>query len=146
MPCVAKPSANSNMVDDRLETGLHWLFEQVSAQFDDLELRVREDVAAKKREDDERRAAQRARVASWKEERERGDMARHDKLEWQQGGAQNGSTASVTAQAKAKSESPEQNTIMCSNCTTAPAVTKCAASKWMPVCSECATTLKNGNQ
>ncbi|KAJ0408112.1 hypothetical protein P43SY_002082 [Pythium insidiosum] len=149
MPCVAKPSANGNMVDDRLEMGLHWLFEQVHAQFDDLESRVREDVIAKKREDDERRAAQRARVAAWKEERESAEMVRHDKHEWQPS-TLSASAAPSAAPAKAKTETPEQDTIMCSNCSTAPAVTKCAASKWMPVCGECATTLKNtaasGNQ
>jgi ADP-ribosylation factor-like protein 13B len=135
MPCIAKPAANGNMVDDRLEQGLHWLFDQVHGDFDVLDARVREDLAVKKRENDERRDAQRARVAAWKEERERALMALHDKAD-----------ASLPVAETKRTETPEEgDAIKCSQCTTATAVTKCSASKWMPVCADCTVALKSTN-
>ncbi|TMW68635.1 hypothetical protein Poli38472_006103 [Pythium oligandrum] len=134
LPCTAKPSANGNMVDDRLEQGLHWLLEQIHSRFDALDTRVKEDLAVKKRQDEERRAAQRARVSAWKEERERAQMALLDKPSLQV----------VREDSKKVVEAPEEESVIkCSNCTTAAAVTKCAASKWMPVCADCVTSLKS---
>lgn len=132
MPCVAKPAANANMVDERLEQGLHWLFDQVHSNFDVLEKRVRADMAVKKRQNDERREAQRVRVAAWKEERERAQMAAED----------NGFVSVRTMEVKHEEQPEVAVVIKCSNCTNAPAVTKCSASKWMPVCADCEMALK----
>lgn len=155
VPCVAKPAAFSNAVDDRLEHGLQWLLEQVDKRYDGLNERVQTDLAAKKMRDQQRRAEQRARVAAWREEREQNEMVRHDKpslvpsvLEASepQTAATSSSTSpstSSTSSSSSKQEEPEDAVIYCSNCTTEPAVTKCAASKWMPVCTACATELKS---
>lgn len=118
------------MVDDRLEHGIQWLFDQIHSQFNSLDARVKQDLIVKKRLNDERMAAQRLRVSAWKEERERAGMALHDKVD----------LAAVAAAKKV--ETPEEVEIKCSNCTTQAATTKCAASKWMPVCMDCATSLK----
>ena len=143
VPCVAKPSANNNLVDDRLETGLHWLFDHVQRDFGALDARVQRDLEAKKQFDAKRRADQRARVAAWKEERELAQMARHDKPSSATHLHQNDQQPrpAGAAASSSKADDPE-DVIKCSNCTHRPAATKCAASKWMPVCSECATELK----
>uniref|UniRef100_K3WQC0 Uncharacterized protein n=1 Tax=Globisporangium ultimum (strain ATCC 200006 / CBS 805.95 / DAOM BR144) TaxID=431595 RepID=K3WQC0_GLOUD len=146
--CIAKPSVNGSMVDDRLELGLHWLLDQVDKNYDSLHARVQVDLALKKQQDQQRRAEQRARVTAWKEERERGEMVLHDKPslappeEPRQVEATSGSKNNTSKQQTTKEEQPEDAVIYCSNCTVAPAVTKCSASKWMPVCAECAADLK----
>lgn len=149
--CIAKPAANSNMVDDRLEQGLHWLLGQVDRDYEALNARVQTDLALKKTQDQQRRAEQRARVSAWKEERERSQMILHDKPSLAPPAADDSSSSSTSASAsqggRAKAEDhPEDAVIYCSNCTTRPAVTKCSASKWMPVCAECAVELKGKNQ
>eukprot|EP00644_Phytophthora_capsici_P000054 jgi/Phyca11/100187/e_gw1.4.996.1 len=131
-PCVAKPAVNGGVVDQRLEAGLQWLFDQVHNNFDTLQERVERDLALKKKLDQERRELQRVRVSRWKEERELNQMQMHDKPS-----AEGHSSAS-----KAVADRPEEAVIQCSECRTTPAVTKCAASKWMPVCENCATTLR----
>lgn len=123
-PCVAKPAVNGGVVDQRLEAGLQWLFDQVHNNFDTLQERVERDLALKKKLDQERRELQRVRVSRWKEERELNQMQMHDKPS-----AEGHSSAS-----KAVADRPEEAVIQCSECRTTPAVTKCAASKWMPVC------------
>lgn len=146
MPCVAKPAANGSLVDDRLEQGLSWLFDQVKAEFPSLGDRVKRDVALKHVEDQRRRDEQRARVSKWKEERERLQMTQQDKPSHRV--TEDASTENQTAQSSSttgskQAETPEEDAVIrCSNCSTEPAVTKCAASKWMPVCAACATTLK----
>ncbi|DBA03171.1 TPA: hypothetical protein N0F65_003891 [Lagenidium giganteum] len=137
VPCVAKPSAFSNMVDERIELGLHWLFDQVQRNFDELNDRVQQDVGTKKREDAQRKAEQRARVSAWREERERNDMLKEDKAS-----VKEVVEAAARAAKKAAEEPEEEVVIKCSDCTTNAAVTKCAASKWMPVCADCAARLK----
>jgi ADP-ribosylation factor-like protein 13B len=134
--CVAKPAVNGGVADARLEGGLQWLFDQVHNAFDTLHERVPRDLPLKKKLDQQRREEQRARVSRYKEERELQQMRMHDKpsVEEEHG--------TVTA-SKAASESPEDAVIYCSNCSTAPAVTKCTASKWMPVCEDCAAALRN---
>lgn len=148
VPCVAKPSAFGNMVDDRLEQGLHWLFDQLDRSYETLNTRVQADLAVKKAQDEKRRTEQRARVSAWREERELRDMGLHDKPSF---AAASGSSSSIATSATGAGEAyvatltkpePENDVIRCSTCTTAPAVTKCAASKWMPVCAECASELK----
>ncbi|KAF4040557.1 ADP-ribosylation factor family [Phytophthora infestans] len=132
VPCVAKPAIYGG-VDERLESGLQWLFDQVHNDFDSLHERVQRDLTLKKELDLQRREAQRARVARWKEERELNQMRTHDKL----------SINEQTSSSKAATDNQEETVIYCSSCNTAPAVTKCAASKWMPVCDNCATTLRS---
>ncbi|EEY66219.1 ADP-ribosylation factor-like protein [Phytophthora infestans T30-4] len=132
VPCVAKPAIYGG-VDERLESGLQWLFDQVHNDFDSLHERVQRDLTLKKELDLQRRDAQRARVARWKEERELNQMRTHDKL----------SINEQTSSSKAATDNQEETVIYCSSCNTAPAVTKCAASKWMPVCDNCATTLRS---
>ncbi|KAE9327688.1 hypothetical protein PF008_g16332 [Phytophthora fragariae] len=136
VPCIAKPAVNGGAVDDRLEAGLQWLFDQVHNDFDVLHERVQRDLVEKKKLDHQRREEQRARVSRWKEEREQNQMRIHDKPSIEE---QFSSTLPTTAR-------PEETVIYCSNCSTAPAATKCAASKWMPVCGECATALRSQNQ
>ncbi|KAE9356001.1 hypothetical protein PR003_g2542 [Phytophthora rubi] len=136
VPCIAKPAVNGGAVDERLEAGLQWLFDQVHNDFDALHERVQRDLVQKKKLDQQRREEQRARVSRWKEEREQNQMRTHDKPSIEE---QSSSTPSTTAR-------PEETVIYCSNCSTAPAATKCAASKWMPVCEECATALRSQNQ
>ncbi|KAG7393686.1 hypothetical protein PHYPSEUDO_004449 [Phytophthora pseudosyringae] len=133
VPCVAKPAVYSGVVDERLEAGLQWLFDQVHSDFDTLQDRVQRDLALKKKLDQQRREEQRARVSRWKEERELNQMRAQDKP----------SVEEEISSSKATANSPEESVIYCSNCTTAPAITKCAASKWMPVCENCATTLRS---
>ncbi|RLN57846.1 hypothetical protein BBJ29_002167 [Phytophthora kernoviae] len=135
VPCVSKPAVNDGAVDDRLEMGLTWLFDQVHHQFDALHERVQNDLALKKILDQQRREEQRARVSRWREEREIGQMRAHDKPSTEE---QNNPQASAKTAAD-----PEDPVIYCSNCSTQPAVTKCSASKWMPVCEACATALRN---
>lgn len=132
VPCVAKPAVYSGAVDERLEAGLQWLFDQVHNDFDTLYDRVQHDLALKKKLDQQRRDEQRARVSRWKEERELNQMRTHDKQ-----------CVEEQLTLKAAADSPEEAVIYCSNCSTAPAVTKCAASKWMPVCENCATVLRS---
>lgn len=147
--CVAKPAANGSMVDERLESGLSWLFDQVKAQYGTLGARVERDLSQKKLEDQRRRDEQRARVSRWKEERELQQMRLQDDQRFSEEasyGADNQKEASnsysgTTNKSSATTES-DPDVIYCSNCTTEPAVTKCAASKWMPVCSGCAASLK----
>uniref|UniRef100_H3HBF5 Uncharacterized protein n=1 Tax=Phytophthora ramorum TaxID=164328 RepID=H3HBF5_PHYRM len=79
VPCVTKPAVNGGAVDERLETGLEWLFEQVHNDFDTLHERVQRDLALKKKQDQQRREEQRARVSRWKEERELNQMRTFDK-------------------------------------------------------------------
>ncbi|RLN81209.1 hypothetical protein BBJ28_00015101 [Nothophytophthora sp. Chile5] len=134
--CIAKPAVNSGQVDERLEPGLQWLFDQVHNDFDALNDRVRRDLELKKKSDLQRREEQRARVSRYKEERELVQMALHDKPLTPEH-----SNDAVTS--KAPAESPEEVVIYCYNCSTEPAVTKCAASKWMPVCGDCASALRN---
>lgn len=134
MACVAKPASNAGLVDDHLEQGLHWLFDHVEKNYDAIHDRVSQDTVAKKRQNEQRRAEQRARVSGWKEERERELMATHDKPSF--------SSEAADSSQQTKQQEPEENVIACCNCTDRPAVTKCAASKWMPVCAECATELK----
>ncbi|ETI43457.1 hypothetical protein L914_11091 [Phytophthora nicotianae] len=131
VPCVAKPAVFGG-VDERLESGLQWLFDQVHNDFDSLHERVQRDLAMKKKLDQQRRQEQRARVARWKEERELSQMRTHDKP----------SLDEQTSSSKSTVDNQEEAVIYCSYCSTAPAVSKCAASKWMPVCESCATTLK----
>ncbi|GMF41917.1 unnamed protein product [Phytophthora fragariaefolia] len=135
VPCIAKPAFNGGAADERLEAGLQWLFDQVHNDFDKLHERVQHDIVQKKKFDQQRREEQRARVSRWKEERELNQMRAHDKLSV---GEPSNSTSSTAK--------PEESVIHCSNCSTVPAVTKCAASKWMPVCEECATALRSQNQ
>lgn len=135
VPCVAKPALYGR-VDERLEAGLQWLFDQVHRQYDALHERVRQDLAQKKKLDQERREEQRARVARWKEERELSQMCTHDKMIV--------GDEHVWAE-KPSSKVSEDCLISCSNCSNALAVTKCLASKWMPVCSSCASNLKCQN-
>jgi len=144
VPCVAKPAANGSLVDERLEAGLSWLFDQVKVQFPVLDERVKKDLASKKLADQQRRDEQRARVSRWKEERERQQMLLHDSDRHQRAAADNQAAAAAAAGETKRVATPESDSsvILCSNCSTEPAVTKCAASKWMPVCSSCATTLK----
>ncbi|KAF1777159.1 P-loop containing nucleoside triphosphate hydrolase [Phytophthora cactorum] len=132
VPCVAKPAVHGG-VDERLESGLQWLFDQVHNDFDSLHERVQRDLVLKKKLDQQRREEQRARVARWKEERELNQMRTQDKP----------SIEEQTSSSKASAENQEEAVIYCSNCSTAPAVTKCSASKWMPVCQNCATTLRS---
>ncbi|CEG37879.1 adp-ribosylation factor-like protein 13b isoform x1 [Plasmopara halstedii] len=132
VPCVAKPAVYGR-VDERLEAGLQWLFNQVHKDYDSLFERVQRDLAQKKKLDKQRRKEQRARVTRWKEERELSQMCMHDKV--------------ILGEDHVLSfipvvEMPEDDVIYCSNCSTVPAVTKCSASKWMPVCETCATSLK----
>ncbi|KUF94508.1 hypothetical protein AM588_10004682 [Phytophthora nicotianae] len=47
VPCVAKPAVFGG-VDERLESGLQWLFDQVHNDFDSLHERVQRDLAMKK--------------------------------------------------------------------------------------------------
>ncbi|KAG7402145.1 hypothetical protein PHYBOEH_005708 [Phytophthora boehmeriae] len=136
VPCVSKPAVYGGVVDDRLEMGLTWLFEQVHHQFDYLHERVQGDLALKKKLDQQRREEQRARVSRWKEERELGQMRTHDKISTEVEDNPQVSTTKAVAE-------PEDSVIYCSNCNTQPAVTKCSASKWMPVCEACATALRN---
>lgn len=136
VPCIAKPAVNGGAVDERLESGLQWLFDQVHNDFDALHERVQRDLVQKKKLDQQRREEQRARVSRWKEERELNQMRAHDKPSIEE---QPSSTSSTAAK-------PEETVIYCSNCSTAPAVVKCAASKWMPVCEDCATALRSQNQ
>lgn len=133
------------MVDDRLEQGLQWLLEQVNGNYDALQGRVQADLAVKKAQDLQRRAEQRARVSAWREEREQSQMVLHDKPSLVPQEAQTeATTTTVEPQAPKKDKEPEEVTvIVCSNCATQPAVTKCAASKWMPVCAQCAADLKS---
>ncbi|OWZ23721.1 ADP-ribosylation factor protein [Phytophthora megakarya] len=132
-PCIAKPAVFGGAVDERMEAGLQWLFDQVHKEFDTLNDRVQRDLALKKKLDQQRREEQRVRVSRWKEERELSQMRKHDKIS-----AEEQSSPSKTA-----ADTPEESVIYCSNCSTAPAVTKCAASKWMPVCEACAATLRS---
>lgn len=152
VPCVAKPAANGSLVDERLESGLSWLFDQVKAQYGTLRERVTRDLAQKKLADQRRRDEQRARVSKWKEERERQQMALHDSDRHQQDAANasenqkeatNSSSSTVSGETK-RVATPESDpdVIYCSNCSIEPAATKCAATKWMPVCASCAATLK----
>ncbi|KAH7479495.1 hypothetical protein KRP22_010468 [Phytophthora ramorum] len=134
VPCVTKPAVNGGAVDERLETGLEWLFEQVHNDFDTLHERVQRDLALKKKQDQQRREEQRARVSRWKEERELNQMRTFDKPSIEE---------QTPSSSKAAADRPEESVIYCSNCSTAPAVTKCAASKWMPVCEDCATALRS---
>lgn len=141
--CVAKPAAFGSMVDDRLEQGLHWLFEQLDRNYDSLNERVLADLTVKKAKDEARRAEQRARVSAWREEREQREMVLHDKPSLVPGSSSVAAVTTVASTASSKQQEHEDDVIYCSNCTTQPAVTKCAASKWMPVCTECASELKS---
>ncbi|RLN85413.1 hypothetical protein BBJ28_00015419 [Nothophytophthora sp. Chile5] len=134
--CIAKPAVNGGQVDERLEPGLQWLFDQVHSDFDALNDRVQRDLELKKKSDLQRREEQRARVSRYKEERELAQMALHDKPSTQE-------PSSDATTSKAPAESLEEVVIYCYNCSTKPAVTKCAASKWMPVCGDCASALRN---
>ncbi|GMF12364.1 unnamed protein product [Phytophthora lilii] len=136
VPCIAKPAVNGGAVDERLEAGLQWLFDEVHETFDTLHERVQRDLVLKKKLDQQRREEQRARVSRWKEERELNQMRGHDKP----------CAEDQVKDSKANADTPEEAVIYCSNCSTAPAVTKCAASKWMPVCEACVTTLRSQNQ
>lgn len=142
VPCVAKPAANGSLVDERLEAGLSWLFDQVKAQFPVLDERVKRDLASKKLSDQQRRDEQRARVARWKEERERQQMLLHDSDRHQRATADSQTAAAAGETKRVATPESDSDVILCSSCSTEPAVTKCAASKWMPVCAACATTLK----
>ncbi|OQR83338.1 ADP-ribosylation factor-like protein [Achlya hypogyna] len=132
LTCVAKASANGHRVDDALETGLAWVLGRVDADYDALEKRVANDRNAKKKRDADAWQAQRLRVASFKEEKERDLMTAEDR-------SQHRIKAAAPASAPAASES---SAIKCSNCNVKDAATKCAASKWMPVCGDCSTILK----
>lgn len=143
--CIAKPAAFEDLVDDRLETGLQWLFDQVNSDYESLHGRVQADLAVKKAQDQQRRADQRARVSAWREEREQREMVAHDKpsLVAETHTSTTDSVAGGEPRAQ-KAEQPEEAAVIqCSNCSTQPAVTKCAASKWMPVCAACAAELKS---
>ncbi|KDO28363.1 hypothetical protein SPRG_06602, partial [Saprolegnia parasitica CBS 223.65] len=129
LECVAKAGANAGRVDDALETGLTWILRRVEADYDDLQARVASDRDAKKKRDADAWDAQRQRVATFREENERALMAKCDKYA-------PAKPAPVATQAETASVPP------CSHCKTADAATKCAASKWMPVCLNCATELK----
>lgn len=39
-PCIAKPSANANTVDERLHNGLHWLLQSMRTDYDRLNARI----------------------------------------------------------------------------------------------------------
>ncbi|EQC26904.1 hypothetical protein SDRG_15237 [Saprolegnia diclina VS20] len=129
LECVAKAGANAGRVDDALETGLTWILRRVEADYNDLQARVASDRDAKKKRDAEAWEAQRQRVAMFKEENERALMAKFDKY-------------APTTPSPVASHAETTSVPTCSHCKTADAATKCAASKWMPVCLSCATELK----
>ncbi|KAL0589659.1 hypothetical protein ABG067_002208 [Albugo candida] len=136
VPCIAKPSRNKDLVDERLEQGLKWLLEVVSCDFYKIDGRVQVDRMKKKQLDFERKEAQRARVMAWREDKERIEMFRHDT---------HAKETILTINTRSEMDVRDFTTnkaIICWNCSIRPAVTKCAASKWMPVCDECARSLK----
>ncbi|CAK4809985.1 unnamed protein product [Aphanomyces euteiches] len=131
---ITKASANGNLVDDRLESGLGWILNRIEEAYDDLEAKVAQDKAAKKAQDDAAWQAQKERVWAYKEERERGLMLLEDSPKVQQ--------LYSKKEDEAKKATNEDQVPMCTSCQTQPAVTKCSASKWMPVCGDCAAMLK----
>ncbi|OQR99674.1 ADP-ribosylation factor, partial [Thraustotheca clavata] len=116
LECIAKPSANANIVDDRLEAGLMWVVQRVEQDYDSLQQRVLTDRETKKKQDAEAWQAQRLRVAAFKEEKEREQMNKEDR--------------STHQFQPAKPPLPQESySIKCSHCQTNDAVTKCSASK-----------------
>ncbi|RHY38613.1 hypothetical protein DYB38_005466 [Aphanomyces astaci] len=128
---VTKAKANGNLVDDRLEGGLRWILGRIEGDYDALGVRVANDRATTKKEASAAWQAQKERVWAYKEERERSAMLSEDSA------ANQAAFAPPKPVVKQSSDVP-----MCSTCESQPAVTKCAASKWMPVCSDCADALK----
>jgi ADP-ribosylation factor-like protein 13B len=131
--CSAKnTSKNHQKIDEKIEKGLEWLFEEIQQNFHTLDERVKKDVKEKKEQNEKRKIEQRARVATWKEERERNQMSQHDIPQYRY----------PSMMMKTITSEDDGVVMKCSNCNTKPAETKCAASKWMPVCSDCAIILK----
>ncbi|KAF0718840.1 Aste57867_1438 [Aphanomyces stellatus] len=129
---ITKAKANGHRVDDRLETGLMWMLHAIEADYDALSTRVAENRAEKKKHDAAAWQAQKERVWAYKEEKERALMLAED----------NESTQAMFKKPDTARKQPKGDGPVCSTCQTEPAVTKCAASKWMPVCAGCAETLK----
>ena len=127
VPCVAKPTANKDVVDERLEVGLTWLFEQVEKDFEVLDERVRFDREKKKAAYAKKIRDQKIRVLAFMQERERDAMNLEDRPSHQMT-KENETTAL---------EGPK-----CAECKVAPATTRCSASKWLPVCETCSDSLK----
>ncbi len=68
VPCIAKASANFHqMVDDRFERGLTWIISRVEETYGDLHIRVSRDRQEKKARQANAWAAQKCRVAAFKE-------------------------------------------------------------------------------
>lgn len=134
VPCVAKPSENKNVVDERLEVGLTWLFQEIKSNYEVLNERVTRDTDKKKEAYAKKIQEQKQRVQSWIEERERMHMSEEDK-------PMHNETKSKD-EAEPEEETPEEQDDgpKCATCKTKPATSRCAASKWTAVCDECLTT------
>lgn len=131
--CTAKVSvsvSDTDMMDERLELGLEWLFDQISRDFDVLGARVTRDCLVKKAQYRDKIDAQKSRVDRWKEERELALMGREDLLAF--------SPVSAVSTQEVDDDVPK-----CTQCNAEPATTRCAASKWMPVCDTCFGLIKS---
>lgn len=130
VPCVAKASESNNVLDERLEVGLMWLFEQIEKNYQVLAERVDRDTNKKKLAYTAKIEAQRARVQVSMEKRECDQMALEDKSIHQ--------AAKVEEEPQVDDSGPK-----CNNCHKMPATTRNAASKWTPVCEPCLAIMKS---
>lgn len=121
---VARPSSNGGAVDDRIWDGIHWLCDAVSSDLDHLNSRIAAD-----------RTAFESKIAAERQER----LARIEQRqrEQKQDAAGSDKDAEKFTAKPAPEPKPHQDVLLCDVCKKEPAVRKCAAAKWAPVCEPC---------
>lgn len=131
IPCVAKPAAMEGNVDPRIHEGLNWLMETIKNDLQSLEIRRQEEKAQQtaEREEERRKTLERIKASANTDANATKDTS-------------DAAAASSISSESASASGASADVILCKSCNVAPAVRRCAASKWEAVCNSCAERME----